>query len=318
MNDRASGENAQPPVDPVMAEATHWFVTLRDGADEDAWSQFEAWCAADRRHAATYARLQRLWGASGGLDSLAGSIAPSRAIDRRTLLRGGAGAAAAVIAVLGGGRLMLGPHPFAEYRTGPGERRVVTLADGSRAELSTATALALDFSPSRRRVRLLQGEAWFDVAADRARPFEVEAAGGVTRALGTAFAVAAKGNGARVSVTRHRVRVTLDDASRELGEGRMLEYGTAGIGESTGADPARLAWRDGRLVFSGQPLGEVAAELDRWTGGWTVIPDERLARRPVTLMIGVEDADHGLEELADALPMRISRMTPFLSLARPI
>ena len=162
-------------VDPVMAEATRWFVTLHDDpTDAQARPAFEAWRDADPRHAAAYARLQHLWGASGHLPSL---VRPAATVGRRAVLQGAVGAGAAVVFVAGAGRLFLGAHPFADHRTGAGERSTVILADGSRIELSTATALATDFSGGRRRIRLLEGEAWFQVTPDPNRPFVVEAAG---------------------------------------------------------------------------------------------------------------------------------------------
>jgi transmembrane sensor len=190
------------------------------------------------------------------------------------------------------------------------------LPDRSRAELSTATALSVDFSSTRRLVRLLDGEAWFQVAHDPGRPFILEAAGGKTTAIGTAFAVARQGDGARVSVTEHAVRIVAGSIVRTVSEGQSLRYGTDGEGQVENADPATLAWRSGRLVFVNRPLGEVAAQLDRWTGGHTIVADEALAAHPVTLMTGTQEAGDALVKLAAAVPMRITRLTSLLTIVR--
>lgn len=301
-------------IDPVVAEATRWFVTLHeDPRGAPGNPEFLAWRDADPRHGAVYDRLQRLWGASGHLGSMA---APEKTVDRRSLLRGSAGVGLAVAALAGGGRLILGPHPFADHSTGVGERRTVMLPDRSRVELSAVTALSVDFSPGRRLVRLLDGEAWFQVERDLARPFVVDAAGGRTTALGTAFAVAKRGDGVRVSVTEHAVRVEVGPISRSIDEGQSLYYGPGGNGAVERADSSALAWRSGRLAFINRPLGEVAAELDRWSGGHTLIADERLARRPVTLMTATDNAGEGLMKLAAAVPMRITRLTSLLTIVR--
>lgn len=305
--------DGQTEIDPIMAEATRWFVTLHEEpSDRNVEPAFIAWREADPRHTAAYARLQRLWGASGHLPSL---VQPAPSMDRRGLLRNVAGAGAAVAVVAGAGRLVMGAHPFADHRTQTGERSTVILTDESRIELSTATALAVDFTPGRRRIKLLEGEAWFQVAPDVARPFVVEAAGGSTTALGTAFAVALNGNAAEVSVTEHAVRVVRGEKSR-VSEGQSLRYGPRGMGVVQAADPLILAWREGRLAFVNRPLGEVAAALDRWTGGRTVVLDEALAARRVTLTLGTEDAGEGLQRLADATPMRITRLTSALTVVR--
>ena len=313
MNRRKPWTAGQDGIDPIMAEATRWFVTLHEEpSDLGVEPAFEAWRKADPRHAAAYARLQRLWGASGHLPALA---RPAPSLDRRALLRNVAGAGVAVAVVAGGGRLILGAHPFADHRTRTGERSTVILTDGSRIELSTATALTVDLSAQLRHIRLLEGEAWFQVAPDASRPFVVEAAGGSTTALGTAFAVALHGGAAEVSVTEHAVRVVRSGEAR-VSEGQSLRYGPHGVGAVRTADPLALAWREGRLAFVNRPLGEVAAALDRWTGERTVVLDEALAARRVTLTLGTEDAGDGLRRLADATPMRITRLTSALTVLR--
>lgn len=314
MNRRKPWTEGQDGIDPVMAEATRWFVTLHEApSHREVQPAFEAWRDADPRHAAAYARLQRLWGASGHLPALA---RPAPSLDRRALLRNVAGAGAAVAVVAGTGRLVMGAHPFADHRTQTGERSTVILTDGSRIELSTATALTVDLTAQRRRIKLLEGEAWFQVAPDAARPFVVEAAGGSTTALGTAFAVTLNGRGADVAVTEHAVRVAADGAQARVSEGQSLRYGPRGVGAVQEADPLALAWREGRLAFVNRPLGEVAAALDRWTGGRTVVLDEALATRPVTLTLSTEDARDGLARLADARPMWIMRLTSALTVVR--
>lgn len=301
-------------VDPVMAEATRWFVTLHDDpADAKARPEFEAWREADPRHAAAYARLQQLWGASGHLPSLART---HEGVGRRAVLQGALGAGAAVVLVAGVGRLAMGAHPFADHRTRPGERSTVILVDGSRIELSTATALTTDFSGCRRRIRLLEGEAWFQVAPDPRRPFVVEAAGGSTTALGTAFSVAVNGEEAAVSVTDHAVRVASRGAQARVASGESVTYDAKGTGRVRATDSSVLAWREGRLAFVNRPLNEVVATLDRWTGERTMILDNELGRQSVTLTLGVEHAAEGLGRLAEVTPMRVTRVMPGLTLIR--
>jgi transmembrane sensor len=303
-------------LDPVAAEATRWFVLLHDEpGDESHRASFAAWRDADHSHAAAYARIQRLWGAAGHLPSLQG---PQNMPDRRAVLRSGAVAALALGTTLGAGRLLLGPHPMADYATSTGERRTVALADGSSVELSTRTAISVDFDAHRRRIRLLDGEAWFRVAKDaRGRPFVVEAAGGLTTALGTAFAVARDGDGAIVSVTEHATSVEACGRTYRVEVGQSCRYGSIGPDVPKPTDTARLAWREGRLVFISRPFGEVVATLDRWRTGRTIIWGEALARRPVTLMIDIGEVDQALTRLGASLPMHVMQITPLLTLVRP-
>jgi transmembrane sensor len=302
-------------IDPVAAAATRWFVALHEApGDTSRLADFARWRDADPAHAAAYIRLQRLWGASGHLPSLQARTPP---VDRRAALRSAAVATVGGALAIGAGRILLGAHPLADYATATGERRTVALSDGSRIELSTRTALAVDFDQRRRHVRLLDGEAWFQVARDPAgRPFSVEAAGGTTTALGTAFAVACTDDGARVTVTEHAVDVAAAGAVRRVEAGRSCRYARAEMTPAQPADATPLSWRNGQLVFISRPLGEVVAALDRWKPGRTVILDRDLARHPVTLMIATADAGDALRRLGASLPMRISEITPLLTLVR--
>lgn len=72
---------------------------------------------------------------------------------------------------------------------GVGEMPVVTLEDGSVVQLNAASAIAVEFTEKRRVIRLLRGEAFFQVAHGADRPFTVMAGTTSVTALGTAFDV---------------------------------------------------------------------------------------------------------------------------------
>jgi transmembrane sensor len=98
--------------------------------------------------------------------------------------------------------------------------------------------------------------------------------------------------------------------------GQMCRYSTEALGNSRPADPTLLSWRQGQLAFISRPLGEVVATLDRWKTGRTIILDDALARHPVTLVIAISDVRDALIRLGASLPMRISQMTPLLTVIR--
>lgn len=294
-------------LDPVMEEATEWFVQLHeDPRDEQLRPRFEAWRAVDPGHAEAYERVQRLWGASAHLPAL--SRTPKR-LDRRAVLTGVAGLGGAALAVTATGRLVLGAHPFADYRTRAGEVLQVTLQDGSNVTLSTASALEVDLSAQRRRLRLLAGEAWFETASDRARGIVVEAGGAVIAAADAAtFGIRLLSGGGRLSVADQGAHLTVAGQQRRIEVGQAVGFNGRGIGAATPLDANDWSWRDGQLVFINRPLAEVAAGLDRWTGQRTLIRSETLAARRVTLITATRDAADGLEQLRRAAPFRIKRL----------
>nr|MBP8827156.1 FecR domain-containing protein [Nitrospira sp.] len=199
--------------------------------------------------------------------------------------------------------------PFGDYRTAVGEVRTVTLADGSIVQLNTDTALSVSITEHGRRLTLHRGEAFFTVAPDAARPFEVEAGRGAIRALGTAFNVRTGSDRTTVTVTEHSIRIRLGkETSAEVHAGERLRYRPDGwIDPIETADMDRaLAWRHHRLIFENQPLPEVLAELARYRSGRLVIlRDESLKTLPVTGSFDTERLDHLLPAIEESLPVRI-------------
>jgi len=300
-------------LDPIAQEAVIWFATMHADeltpADREA---FQTWMSRDARHRAAYADVERLM---SGVAELPAAKERRRAA-RLKMTRRTFGVAVAAAALGGGGWIISRQHPFADYRTATGERRTITLPDNSRVELSTASALSLDFSSRLRLATLHMGEAFFSVAPDATRPFVVEAAGGRTMAEGTAFNIGYMlDDDVRVTVAEHAVSIRLGTQDVRLDVDTQVVYGRHGIGVPERVDPAtELAWRDGRLVFVSAPFGRVIAALNRWRRGKLMVMSDALAARPVTLIVDLEKSGDVLTTLEEALPIRTVNVTPYLTL----
>ena len=191
----------------------------------------------------------------------------------------------------------------------PEQRR---LPDGTTVELKSGAEIAVDISAAWCRVRLVRGEAHFAVAKNPARPFVVDAAGVSLRAVGTAFAVKLEENSVDLLVTEGRVSVdhpaaqsaTATTASLEkplalVDAGQQVDVAadTAASGplqvRTVAAEElaARLAWRIRRAEFSGTPLSEVVALLNRYTKERFVIDDAELARVPLSGLFRLDDGE---------------------------
>ena len=158
--------------------------------------------------------------------------------------------------------------PERVYVTERGQRATIQLGDGTRVRLNVDSRLAVpaSFAVDRREVRL-EGEAFFEVASDTARPFLVYAGPAATEVLGTAFNVNAAGEAVEVVVAEGRVALRAEAtsagavlAARDLG--RLRADGSVDVREGVDTDRF-LAWLDGRLVFEDAPFAEVARELER-------------------------------------------------------
>ncbi|HEX6398731.1 MAG TPA: FecR domain-containing protein, partial [Steroidobacteraceae bacterium] len=162
------------------------------------------------------------------------------------------------MAAAGVGYFLTGRPVHEEYRTAVGEQRSITLADHSMVNLNTDTALDVTLSKNLRRVDLHHGEAFFSVAHDPSRAFEVWAAGGKVRAVGTQFGVAIDRDDVTVSVLEGIVVVQplATGAAPRVAANQSVRYRSGGtIGTVGVADVNRInGWREGKLVFERVPL----------------------------------------------------------------
>jgi transmembrane sensor len=292
--------------------AIDWLMRCNEGpltrverAELAAWLEDDAHRAAFEDICAMYGRLTTM-------DFAAAPMRRRRAPGR--LLAGAATAAALVAAAL---VLFLDDLSLAfraDHYAGAGETKQVTLPDGSRLELDARSGVALHFGAGERRLTLLEGEAWFQVAPDPARPFVVEAGGGAVTALGTAFDVALRNGRAEVTVGEHSVAVASGGRRVIVGEGERSAYAPgAGAEAPRKTDVARAtSWRQHALIFENAPLDEVVATLSRYRRGHVLFADPSLRARRVSGVFGSHDPREALEEIEAALGLREIALTQYL------
>ncbi len=316
---------AERPISPEVAEAAAAWFTRRDGRAPTPEEEraFQAWRGENPEHERAWQRLNQLW---AGLDAAPEAMRDSarsrvkawraRRRTRRRVAAGGAVTVALLIGLAGAGDMAV--RLEADAVTGTGERRTVALADGSVVRLNTASAIAVDYGPDERRVRLLEGEAAFEVAPAAGRPFVVEAGGGTATAKGTAYVVRRFPDSVRVTVTEHVVAVAAaGGAPVEVREGEQVSYGPAGTGRAGPADAgAATGWLRGRLVFEDRPLGEVVAEIARYHPGIMRVIDAEAARMRVSGVFPTDDPVAAVDDIERSFGLRSIRMTDRVILIR--
>lgn len=305
--------------DTVLEKAAAWFAKRDAGVFSSTDQQaLDAWIAADPAHATAWRRLDRLWAGLDGAPPAMRSGARervaawrSRQTRRRKRMAGAAAAAALSLAMI----LPLTDLPIrlrADAMTTTGERREVRLADGSIVHLNSGSAIAIDYSESRRTVRLLTGEAAFDVAPDRQRPFVVEADGGSATALGTRYIVRRLDEGARVTVTHHSVAVRsrVDAPPVTVHEGQSVRYVDGHMSPILASDmSADTAWLRGRMVFRNLPLGEVVRGIARYHPGLIRVLDADVARRPISGVFSIDDPVGAIDSIERSFGLHSTRLT---------
>jgi transmembrane sensor len=299
----------------AMAEASAWLARLqRAEVTEADGLEFDAWLAAAPANPAAYRAALTLW---HQVEACSDDILVQLAADerRQSLKRGptrrwmvGAGgfAIAAGLAVT----VLPVMQPSVEtYVTGKGQRQRITLKDGSVVDLNAETHLQVSFVHSERRVVLGEGEAIFDVAHDERRPFTVEAANRVVRVVGTQFDVRNRQGELTVTVARGKVQVRPMAAAVGqtylLTAGQRLEVSQTGVEALKIVDPQEtFSWRAGRLVYRGQPLSEVVADLNRQFAEQIEIGDPELGQTPITGVVVLDDPQSVIARLSLMLPIR--------------
>lgn len=205
-------------------------------------------------------------------------------------------------------------HLQADAMTTTATTHIVRLEDGSRVHLAPESAIAIAMGPDNRHVRLLRGEAWFDVHHDPARPFEVEAGRDRITVLGTAFDVRRGANGIDVAVARGRVAVQLADKPplTPLAAGEALSINSDGLQRGL-VRPDRVAsWRAGRAIVEDRPVATLIDRLRPWYGGYIVARGPGLERRRITGVFDLRHPDRALDALSRLDAIRVTRATPWL------
>ena len=340
----------------VSEQAAHWWAVLHsEGTTENDAREFGDWIARSPERVEAFLQTARLMRAlksretrwpdtpieeliraakaavpePEALPGRSGGPHPSALRFRAPQVRRWmpyAATAVLALALAGAWLLFTGPR---EYRTRFGEQRSVLLEDGSRVTLNTASRIAVDLTENRRLVRLLEGEALFEVAHDGARPFEVEAGHTLLRAVGTQFDVDLRANRTTLTVVEGKVAVVSEgEATGAAGAPEdpkanraQTRRGSAGAatpsplivaaserliitGAGSGAPQpvanvaAATAWVQRRLVFDHRPLAEVVEEFNRYNRTPIVLEDPRLSQEEVTGVFQSDDPASFLSFLA--------------------
>jgi transmembrane sensor len=308
-------------------EAAIWTWRLDSGPLTAAeQGHLDAWLREDYRHRHALEELRRTWSVLDHLaerprdEKLGALVRPQR---QRTFLRRARyweAAAAAMLVVTIGVALWAARGPrIQNISTAVGQHRRVALADGSQLTLNTDTLLAVKLAAQRRDVYLRKGEAHFDVVHDAARPFYVHAGDAVIRDVGTQFEVRLHSDrDIDVLVDEGQVEVrgpVAEDWVRALSAGQQLFIAGPDL-KVMPVSPRQvaedLAWREGALVFDGEPLSQALAEVGRYTRTRIVLGGPKVASLHISGRFRTDDVQGFFRALQAALPVEVSRPQPGL------
>jgi transmembrane sensor len=301
----------------IVDEAAGWMVALQEKPDDaQCLLRFERWLDQSPNHREAWERLHIAWQAFGATApvfedtwkdapreaDIPRSYRPRRSgVMRRVGFFGAAAVAMLCLVMVAGPSLIL--RLEADHITATAESRIVTLEDGSVVHLAGASAIATDFKKGRRAVRLLAGEAFFEVTPDKSRPFTVDANGVEVTVLGTKFDVQTGGKITTVALAEGSVKATVESAAQGdtevLAPGDLLtaNRATGEISRTTIAVSDIATWRSGQIFVVNASIGSVVEQIRRYHPAWLSLPDSTLASRQVTGFYDLRQPDQALEAL---------------------
>jgi transmembrane sensor len=329
-------------------EACEWFVQLREQPEStNLIAGWLSWCNCDPRNRQAFEEARNTWlivglmpahtcvdaRAEGGQVDSEAHRAPLRRPARTLPTPQLAAAAAAGLAIAAGFFWLLVPGPFSTaesadvstFATAPSEHRSFMLADGSRVEMAGNSRLRVSLRAHTRDIELQEGEAYFNVAHDKARPFTVHAGALHVRAVGTRFDVRTTADRVVVAVEEGVVVVeprpepagpissmlstirSLNGEARPISQMRPLHV-RGGQEIAVGGpehdlqllpiEPTQVSsWREGRLRFAREPLQSVISSIRGVSGQEIELADPGLGELRFTGTVfssGVETWVHAL------------------------
>jgi transmembrane sensor len=319
-----------------LAEAANWRIRLTEAGAETELD-FEYWLSRDPGNLAAWQRVQSPWDLLGEqatspelLTARQAALGHARKSGEKrwgprlgSSHRLSAVAASALLLALGGLVTwnMLRPDV---YSTATGERRMVTLNDGSRLSLDSESEVRVSYNSRARDVRLVRGQALFAVARDVERPFSVEAGGRKVVATGTEFNVDLLETELFVTLVEGHVVVLPGEAPSatratggpptdpllpggiELVAGEQLAFRSKASPSVRRVDvKLATAWESGRLVFENEPLSAVAARVSRYNNHTLRIADARAAELRISGVFAADDMDGFISTVTAYLPVRV-------------
>ena len=331
----------------INQQACAWIAKLHGEPSAKDLQNFRAWMAQSPAHKTEVRQLAKLWGELDVLTELAVVQEPlstqstsARLFDKVAALIKfsnwnrplAAMVTATLVAVLA--LPIIIDINRTTYSTDIGEQELITLRDGSTVLLNTNSSIRVDYSLETRNISLLSGQAHFEVTKDNSRPFNVYAGTGLVRAVGTAFSVYLQPDIIEVTVTEGTIELsavapapaptnqpeteptapskTITKLSLvTAGQNATMDQDTSSIDSIEVIDAPeivqKLAWHQGLLRFSGDPLEDVVAEISRYTDLSIVILDPEIRDLRIGGFFKVGETEKMFQALETSFGVRVQR-----------
>lgn len=321
----------------IEAEAASWMTVLgRERISDKDRAKLKSWLRQSERHREVFDEMSALWGdleILKDLTDIGEAVAETQAVRPSFYKRRDVMAIAASLSavMLGSGAYFLHHNDrtlqAGEFVTQIGEQKTIELVDGSSVILNTGSLIEVTFSKEERGIRLVRGEAYFEVSKDKRRPFVVYAANGAVKAVGTAFTVRVRdGEALEVTVEEGRVALLSIPNPASAGGDFLEQTAQSPVTELTAGQSVvfdkqvedlelmqsaelnrKLAWRQGILAYAGDPLEDVIDDISRYTDLKIEITDPALRSLPIGGYFKVGETDALFDSLELTFGITVER-----------
>lgn len=284
-------------------------------------AEFRRWLQAASAHQQAFEDERALWQALAQVEpQVRGLVAPQPAATASTRKPPRSANAprylqfvVACVLLLSPSTLLISQYAWllrSDYRAGHAIRSL-QLEDGSHVVLDAGAAIAVDYDDQRREIHLLRGRAWFNVAHGDQRRFQVKAAQGLTRDIGTAFEVALAHGQVQTSVSQGVVDVSTSTSPHPLRvyAGQRVHYRRGGKVSAVSPQPLQdiAAWRHGDLLLDGLSPVEAIHQLERYYSGRVLLLGN-LGNQPISASFRSDRAEDAIRAIANRSNASIDKL----------
>lgn len=327
----------------IESQAKYWLWRIAEGLSQHERQTFVAWVNQDNKHHLALHKYSPSIKTTKILTEFNGlfPLEKSNSSKFKTLFSKCSLAASVIFLCLLTSEAFLNKNLFSffhqpvkivyqEFSTKVGEQANFSLPDGSIVHLNTNSLLTISFSKDHRQLDLIKGEATFEVAKDKLRPFSVTSGQQSFTALGTIFNVQKNSNNElELIVTEGRVLIAssnerlaqlsqkiADSAQQSMSDDIIIAGEKTTIKNkvqinkskvSAQVDFQELAWKKGVLIFDGESLATALNEISRYTELRFIIEDKELANKKVAGYFRTGDIDALLSSISDNLELNYTK-----------
>lgn len=319
----------------IQEQACLWVSRMDRGCSAQEKRDMIVWVNQSNSHREILMKMASLWDDLSVLNELSALFPLEKASKRANgRFRNFSLAASLLLMVLMGGSLMtdinfapllsfniMATDKVELFSTKVGEQASFSMNDGTSIQLNTNSIVEVAYTSNQRHLRLIQGEAKFDVAKDTTRPFTVTAGEKSFTALGTIFNIQKNSDqDIELLVSEGKVLITksfevIKSISDNIGAlkldelpGVLVKSGEKAVIDNSTLNPVKkvslvqvqrdLAWQQGMLIFEGEPLAQALKEISRYSNTHFDIIDDKLAQLIIAGYFKADDIDGLLQSLS--------------------